>query len=53
MMSSECITWLSVFLTVSVVIVTVTLISTALFIKKKNRSLLTRGMYLVIEPDRS
>ena len=44
--SSECITWFVVFLTVSVAIVTVNLISIILFIK--NRSLRTRAMYLVI-----
>ena len=44
--SSECITWFAVFLTVSVAIVTVNLISIILFIK--NRSLRTRAMYLVI-----
>ena len=44
--SSECITWFAVFLTVSVAVVTVNLISIILFIK--NRSLRTRAMYLVI-----
>ena len=44
--SSECITWFAVFLTVSVAIVTVNLISIILFIK--NRSLRTRAMYLII-----
>ena len=44
--SSECITWIAVFLTVCVAIVTVNLISIILFIK--NRSLRTRAMYLVI-----
>ena len=44
--SSECITWFAVFLTVSVAIVTVNLISIILFIKP--RSLRTRAMYLVI-----
>ena len=44
--SSECITWFAVFLTMSVAIVTVNLISIILFIK--NRSLRTRAMYLVI-----
>ena len=44
--SSECITWFAVFLTVSVAIVTVNLLSIILFIK--NRSLRTRAMYLVI-----
>ena len=46
MISSECITWLAVFLTMSVAIVTVNLLSIILFIK--NRSLRTRAMYLVI-----
>ena len=45
-MSFECITWLAVFLTMSVAIVTVNLLSIILFIK--NRSLRTRAMYLVI-----
>ena len=44
--SSECITWFAVFLTVSVAIVTVNLISIILFIK--TQSLRTRAMYLVI-----
>ncbi|CAH3174532.1 unnamed protein product [Porites lobata] len=44
--SSECITWFAVFLTMSVAIVTVNLISIILFIK--TRSLRTRAMYLVI-----
>ena len=44
--SFECITWFAVFLTMSVAIVTVNLISIVLFIK--NRSLRTRAMYLVI-----
>ena len=44
--SSECITWFAVFLTVSVAIVTVNLLSIILFIK--NRSLRTRAIYLVI-----
>ena len=44
--SSECITWFAVFLTVSVAIVTVNLLSITLFIK--NRSLRTRAMCLVI-----
>ena len=44
--SSECIIWLAVFVTVSVAIVTVNLISIILFMK--NRSLRTRAMYLVI-----
>ena len=46
MISFECITWLAVFLTMSVAIVTVNLLSIILFIK--NRSLRTRAMYLVI-----
>ena len=46
MISSEYITWLAVFLTVSVAIVTVNLLSLVLFIK--NRSLRTCVMYLVI-----
>ena len=46
MISSECTTWLVVFLTMSVAIVTVNLISIVLFIK--NRSLRTRAAYLVI-----
>ena len=46
MISSWCITWLAVFLTMSVAIVTVNLLSIILFIK--NRSLRTRAMYLVI-----
>ena len=50
MISSERIlTWLAVFLTMSVAIVTVNLLSIILFMtKKKNRSLRTRAMYLVI-----
>ena len=44
--SSECITWLAVFLTVSAAIVTVNLLTIVLFIK--NGSLRTRAMYLVI-----
>ena len=44
--SFECISWLAVFLTMSVAIVTVNLISIILFIK--NRSLRTRAIYLVI-----
>ncbi|CAH3144154.1 unnamed protein product [Porites lobata] len=44
--SSECITWLAVFLTVSATIVTVNLLTIVLFIK--NGSLRTRAMYLVI-----
>ena len=44
--SSECITWLAVFLIVSVAIVTVNLITIVLFIK--NGSLRTRAMYLII-----
>ena len=46
MISSECITWLAVFLTISVAVVTVNLLSIILFIK--NHSLRTRAMYLVI-----
>lgn len=44
--SSECLTWLAVFLTVSVAIATVNLLLIILF--TKNRSLRTRAMYLVI-----
>ena len=44
--SSECITWLTAVLIVSVAIVTVNLLSIILFIK--NSDLRTRGMYLVI-----
>ena len=44
--SSEYITWFAVYLTVSVAIVTMNLLSIILFIK--NRSLRTRAMYLVI-----
>ena len=44
--SSECITWLAAFLTVSAAIVTVNLLTIVLFIK--NGSLRTRAMYLVI-----
>ena len=44
--SSECITWLALFIIVSVTIVAVNLVSIFLFIKK--RSLRTRAMYLVI-----
>ena len=44
--SSECITWLAAFLTVSAAIVTVNLLIIVLFIK--NGSLRTRAMYLVI-----
>ncbi|CAH3177615.1 unnamed protein product [Porites evermanni] len=44
--SSECITWLTLLIIVSVTIVTVNLLSVVLFIR--NRSLRTRAMYLVI-----
>ena len=44
--SSECITWFAVFLTVSVAIVIVNLLSIILFMK--NTNLRTRAMYLVI-----
>ena len=44
--SFECISWFAVFLTMSVAIVTVNLMSIILFMK--NRSLRTRAMYLVI-----
>lgn len=44
--SSECVTWFAVFLTASLAIVTVNLLSIILFIR--NRSLRTRAMYLVI-----
>ena len=44
--SSECITWFAVFLTVSVAIVIVNLLSIILFMKNSN--LRTRAMYLVI-----
>ena len=44
--SSECVTWLAVFLTVSVAIVTVNLLTITLFIK--NGSLCIRAMYLVV-----
>ena len=46
MISSWCIIWLAVFLTMSLALVTVNLLSIILFIK--NRSLRTRVMYLVI-----
>ena len=46
MISSWCIIWLAVFLTMSLALVTVNLLSIILFIK--NRSLRTRAMYLVI-----
>ena len=46
MISFEFITWLPVFLTMSVAIVTVNLVLIFLFLKK--RSLRTRAMYLVI-----
>ena len=44
--SFECITWFAVILTVSLAIVTVNLLLIVLF--RKNRSLRTRAMYLVI-----
>ena len=44
--SSECITWLTLLIIVSVTIVTVNLLSVVLFMR--NRSLRTRAMYLVI-----
>ena len=44
--SSECITWLALFITISITIITVNLLSIVLFIT--NRSLRTRAMYLVI-----
>ena len=44
--SSQCITWLALFITISITIVTVNLLSIVLFIT--NRSLRTRAMYLVI-----
>ena len=44
--SSECITWLAIFLTVSVAIVTVNLLTIIIFIK--SGSLRTRAMHLVI-----
>ena len=44
--SSECITWLAVFLTMSVAIVIVNLLLIVFFFKK--RSLRSRAMYLVI-----
>ena len=44
--SPVCITWLAIFLSMSVAIVTVNLLSIVLFIK--NRSLRTRAMHLVI-----
>ena len=44
--SSECITWFALFLTESVAIVTVNLLSIIIFIKNSN--LRTRAMYLVI-----
>ena len=46
MISSYYITWLAVFLTMSIAIETVNLLSIVLFLK--NRSLRTRAMYLVI-----
>ena len=44
--SPECITWFAAFLTVSVAVVTVNLLSIIIFIK--NRTLRSRSMYLVI-----
>ena len=44
--SLECITWFAAFLTMSVAIVTVNLLSITIFIK--NRNLRSRSMYLVI-----
>ena len=44
--SSECIPWLALFITISITIITVNLLSIVLFIT--NRSLRTRTMYLVI-----
>ena len=44
--SPECITWFATFLTVSVAIVTVNLLSIIIFIK--NRNLRSRSVYLVI-----
>ena len=44
--SPECITWLALFITISITIITVNLLSIVLFIT--NRSLRTRTMYLVI-----
>ena len=44
--STECITWLVLFLTESVAIVTVNLLTIVIFIKKSN--LRTRSLYLVI-----
>ena len=44
--SPECITWFAAFLTMSVAIVTVNLLSIIIFIK--NRTLRSRSMYLVI-----
>ena len=44
--SPECITWFAAFLTMSVAIVTVNLLSIIIFIK--NRNLCSRSMYLVI-----
>ena len=44
--SPECITWFAAFLTMSVAIVTVNLLSIIIFIK--NRNLRSRSMYLVI-----
>ena len=44
--SSECIAWLTVFITESVAIVTVNILTIIIFIR--NRSLCKRSMYLVI-----
>ena len=44
--SSKCITWLVVFVTESLIIVSVNLLTIIVFIK--NRNLRTRAMYLVI-----
>ena len=44
--SPECITWFAAFLTMSVAIVTVNLLSIIVFIK--NRTLRSRSVYLVI-----
>ena len=46
--SSECITWLALFITISITIVTVNLLSIVRILFIKNRSLRTRAMYLVI-----
>ena len=44
--STECITWLVVFLTESIAIVTVNLLTIVIFIKNSN--LRTRSLYLLI-----